>query len=155
MYHYRSTRRNDRSGHRSNSRPSGKRSTRARRFGGLLLAAAITLIATGMGTGQGLVLAVGLLFAPFGLHLFADHPAPPDRVHTIVPNHATHPGSAPVASMAGATHGVRDGHARRAARAPDASGGASDHDSPSRDGCRPLSGRAEPDALRPAQPAQR
>jgi hypothetical protein len=93
MYHYRSTRRNDRSGHRSNSRTNGKRSTRARRFGGLLLAAAITLIATGMGTGQGLVLAVGLLFAPFGLHLFADDPAPPDQVHTIIPNHATHPGS--------------------------------------------------------------
>jgi hypothetical protein len=42
-------------------------------------------------------------------------------VHTIIPNHASHPGSphwrAPVASAAGATHGVQDGRDRLAARA--------------------------------------
>jgi hypothetical protein len=67
----------------------GRYPSRVRRFAGLLLTVAASLIVVGMGTGHGLVLAVGLVLAPFGLHLFTGGPAAPRQEVTILPNNAT------------------------------------------------------------------
>src|SRR5687767_2341596 len=67
----------------------GRYPPRVRRFAGLLLAAAVSLLVAGMGPGHGLVLAVGLVLAPFGLHLLTGGPAPQREVVTILPNYAT------------------------------------------------------------------
>ena len=64
---------------------------RFRRWGGILLAVAVALVAAGMGTGHGSVLAVGLLLAPFGLHLLTGGPEPRRRVVRILPNDVTDP----------------------------------------------------------------
>lgn len=43
----------------------GRYPPRVRRFAGLLLAAAVSLLVAGMGMGHGSVLAIGLVLAPF------------------------------------------------------------------------------------------
>ncbi|GAA1042659.1 hypothetical protein GCM10009557_69170 [Virgisporangium ochraceum] len=61
---------------------------RVRRCGAVLFAVAVSLIVAGMGLGHGPVLAVGLVLAPFGLHLVTGGPEPRRRTVRILPNHA-------------------------------------------------------------------
>src|SRR4051794_12414850 len=78
--------------------PTGRRSARVRRSGRLLFVVAVSLMAGGVATGHGLVLAAGLALAPFGLNLISGRRVPRREVPTIHPTHvvdAGGPGRAP------------------------------------------------------------
>jgi len=67
--------------------PIRRRPAWVRRSGWLLFVVAVSLMAVGVATGHGLVLAAGLALAPFGLNLISTSPAPARKIPTIRPNH--------------------------------------------------------------------